>query len=121
MTITIFKDKDCKGPSQVVSTDIRDLKDRPADKPGSISLSEPIESVLMFKNDDWHEGALFVRGRKTVTAQQMMASHPDRVIRLAVRRMLPKNKLGRQMLTKLKIYRGPEHDHQAQQPKTMTL
>ncbi len=67
MTITIFKDKNCKGPSQVVSADIRDLKDRPADKPGSVRLTELVESVLMYKNDDWHEGALFVRGRETVT------------------------------------------------------
>ena len=67
MTITIFKDKDFKGPGQIVSADIRDLKNRPADKPGSIKLSEPTESVLLFKNDDWHEGALFIRGKKSVS------------------------------------------------------
>jgi hypothetical protein len=67
MAITIFKDKNCQGASDLVGSDIRDLKDRPADKPGSIRLSEPIDSVLLFKNDDWHEGALFIRGQKTVT------------------------------------------------------
>ncbi len=67
MSITIFKDKDFKGPSQVVSANIRDLKDKPADKPGSIKLSEPSDSVLLFKNDDWHEGALFIRGDKSVS------------------------------------------------------
>jgi large subunit ribosomal protein L13 len=76
-------------------------------------------SKLQQKTYDRYTG--YPSGRKTVTAQELMASHPDRVIRLAVRRMLPKNKLGRHMLAKLKIYRGPEHDHHAQQPRTMTL
>jgi hypothetical protein len=67
LTITIFKDKDCNGGSQVVNGNIRDLKDTPADKPGSIRLTQTIESVLLFKNDDWHGGALFIRGKKTVS------------------------------------------------------
>lgn len=60
-------------------------------------------------------------GRKIVTYAQMMAKHPDRIISEAVRRMLPKNKLGNQMLTKLKVYAGPEHPHAAQQPKVLEL
>lgn len=67
MTITIFKDKDFKGPSQVVTSDIRDLKDRPADKPGSIKLSELRDAVLLFKNDNWHGGALFIRGTESIS------------------------------------------------------
>ncbi len=55
-------------------------------------------------------------GRKVIPLLQMMQRHPDRVIRLAVRRMLPKSALGRRMLTKLKVYGGPEHPHAAQQP-----
>ncbi len=51
----------------------------------------------------------------------MMERKPERVIQLAVRRMLPKNRLARQMLKKLKVYRGGEHPHQAQQPETLTL
>jgi large subunit ribosomal protein L13 len=47
--------------------------------------------------------------------------HPEKLIQLAVRRMLPKNKLGRDMLTKLKIYRGGEHPHSAQQPRELKL
>ena len=47
--------------------------------------------------------------------------HPEKVIELAVRRMLPKNKLAKKMLTKLKVYRGGQHDHQAQQPQAMTI
>jgi hypothetical protein len=66
MTITIFKDHDLKGKSQTVSGNIRDLKDQPADKPGSIRLTDGDEAVLLFKNDDWHGGALYIRGPKTV-------------------------------------------------------
>ncbi len=67
MTITIFEDHDCKGKSQVISGNIADLKGAAADKPGSIRLTDDDEAVLLFKNDDWHGGALYIRGPKTVT------------------------------------------------------
>ena len=60
-------------------------------------------------------------GRKVKTAQEMLAKHPERVVQEAVRRMLPKSKLGKAMLTKLKVYAGATHPHQAQQPKTLEL
>ena len=60
-------------------------------------------------------------GHKFVSFGDMMAKKPEKVIELAVRRMLPKNKLGRVMLKKLKVYRGPEHDHQAQRPQRIEL
>ncbi|NLX14473.1 MAG: 50S ribosomal protein L13 [Phycisphaerales bacterium] len=60
-------------------------------------------------------------GRKVLPIAKVMRSHPDRVIRMAVRRMLPKNKLGRDMLSRLKIYAGTEHPHQAQQPQPIDL
>jgi large subunit ribosomal protein L13 len=55
-------------------------------------------------------------GLKVVTARNMMESHPERILEAAVRRMVPRNRLGRQQMTKLKIYKGPTHPHQAQQP-----
>ncbi len=58
-------------------------------------------------------------GLKELTARQMFGKHPEKVIYLAVRRMLPKNKLGRHMLRKLKVYAGPEHPHQAQKPEPL--
>jgi len=58
---------------------------------------------------------------KTETAREMLTKHPERVIRAAVWGMLPKNRLGRKLLKKLKVYAGPEHPHTAQQPKTYTL
>jgi large subunit ribosomal protein L13 len=59
----------------------------------------------------------FPGGRKFVSFRDMMAKKPERVIELAVRRMLPKTILGRKMINKLKVYRGPEHNHAAQRPE----
>ncbi len=50
-----------------------------------------------------------------------LEKHPDRVVNLAVKRMLPKTKLGSAMLKKLKIYSGPDHSHEAQQPKVLEI
>jgi large subunit ribosomal protein L13 len=55
-------------------------------------------------------------GLRSVAYRDLMASRPERVVEKAVKGMLPKNSLGRQMLRKLKVYRGPDHPHQAQQP-----
>src|SRR6476660_9504262 len=60
-------------------------------------------------------------GRKLYSYKRMNELHPERVLQLAVKRMLPKNKLGRHMLTKLKIYRDGNHPHSAQQPKELKL
>ncbi len=60
-------------------------------------------------------------GLRSITLRRMLEKHPERVIRLAVKGMLPKNRLGRRMLKKLKVYAGPEHPHQAQQPKPLDL
>lgn len=64
---------------------------------------------------------LYPGGHKYISFADMLAKKPEKVIRLAVKRMLPKNKLGRDMLTMLKIYRGPEHQHQAQKPEKIEL
>jgi len=60
-------------------------------------------------------------GHKYVTFADMMENKPEKVVELAVKRMLPKSKLGRAMLKKLKIYRGAEHDNIAQQPEKLEL
>jgi large subunit ribosomal protein L13 len=60
-------------------------------------------------------------GLHVKTAREMLTKHPERLIRAAVWGMLPKNRLGRRLLRKLKIYSGPEHPHTAQQPKSHTL
>jgi large subunit ribosomal protein L13 len=58
---------------------------------------------------------------KSETARERLGTRPERVIQAAVWGMLPKNRLGRKLLRKLKVYSGPDHPHQAQQPKTHTL
>lgn len=60
-------------------------------------------------------------GLKSESYDSLMKRHPDRIVEDAVRRMLPKNRLGRQMLSKLKVYAGAEHPHQAQQPAELAL
>ena len=60
-------------------------------------------------------------GRKLYSYKTMNELHPERVVELAVKRMLPKNKIGRHMLTQLKVYTGTEHPHAAQQPKPLKL
>lgn len=60
-------------------------------------------------------------GLKVTPAAEMRARHPERLIELAVKGMLPKNSLGRQQLKKLKVYAGSEHPHQAQQPVQLEL
>jgi len=60
-------------------------------------------------------------GLKSINLRDQLAQHPDRVLLSAVKGMLPKNRLGRQMIKKLKLYAGEAHPHQAQQPKSLTL
>ena len=63
----------------------------------------------------------YMGGGRTRTLEAMMASRPEEVVRLAVRGMLPKNRLGRAVIKKLQVYAGPNHPHQSQNPKPLTL
>jgi len=58
---------------------------------------------------------------KEFTTKQMLAKHPESIVTLAVKRMLPKNKIGRTMFQKLKVYAGDQHPHTAQKPKQIEL
>jgi large subunit ribosomal protein L13 len=69
----------------------------------------------------YHRHSGYPGGLKSLTLRQQLEQHPERVVELAVRGMLPKNKLGRKMFKKLKVYAGPEHPHQAQQPEVLEL
>jgi large subunit ribosomal protein L13 len=60
-------------------------------------------------------------GLTTISLRDQLAKHPERVLQAAIRGMLPKNKLGRRMIKKLKVYAGDEHPHQAQQPTPLEL
>lgn len=80
-----------------------------------IHLSGRKRSDKMYR---WHTG--YIGGLKEVPAEEMIKSHPERVIEWAVQGMLPKTRLGRAMAKKLKVYRGAAHPHQAQQPVPMS-
>jgi len=60
-------------------------------------------------------------GIKEINARQLLDKHPERVLRFAVKGMLPKNKLGSRMIRRLKVYSGQDHPHQAQQPQPLTF
>ena len=63
----------------------------------------------------------YVGGMKETTLREMLAKKPEKVVELAVKGMLPKGPLGREMYTKLFVYAGPEHKHQAQKPEALTF
>jgi len=77
------------------------------------------KAVLTGRKDEqkmYHRHSGYPGGLKSVTAGQLRQRRPTKLVEEAVRGMLPKSKLGRQLARKLKVYAGPEHPHQAQQP-----
>jgi large subunit ribosomal protein L13 len=60
-------------------------------------------------------------GLKTITAEKLLAKRPEELVRRAVKGMLPKNRLGRKVFKKLKVYTGPDHPHEAQQPEQIQV
>src|SRR5262245_891575 len=74
-----------------------------------------------WQNKTYNKYTGYPSGRKVLTAEEMRAKSPETIIKLAVRRMLPKNKLGAKILTQLKVYAGAEHPHQAQNPKKLNI
>ena len=75
------------------------------------------------KLDDkqYHRFTGYVGNLKTTNLKDLLATHPERAIEFGVKGMLPKNPLGRAMFRKLKVYRGVEHPHTAQQPKALEI
>ena len=83
---------------------------------GSVTLTGTKPDKKVYRHH-----TLFPGGLKTKKAKDVLADEPERAIREAVWGMLPKGPLGRRLMKKLKIYRGANHDHAAQQPKTLDL
>ena len=71
------------------------------------------------KNYYRHSG--YIGGLKTITARKLMEKRPEDLIRFAVKGMLPKNRLGRKLFKKLKVYSGDQHPHEAQQPEVLEV
>jgi large subunit ribosomal protein L13 len=76
-----------------------------------VRLTGPKERTKVYYRHSGYPG-----GIRAQTAGKLRSAHPERLLRLAVTGMLPKNRLGRRLASKLKIYTGPEHPHSAQQP-----
>lgn len=74
-----------------------------------------LEQKVYYRHSD------YVGGMKETTLKEMLNKHPERVIEYAVKGMLPKGPLGRQMYTKLFVYAGPDHKHPAQKPEALTF
>ncbi|HWO41755.1 MAG TPA: 50S ribosomal protein L13 [Candidatus Eisenbacteria bacterium] len=74
-----------------------------------------LEKKEYFRHTDYPGGI------RTRTAKKMLEEKPEELVRLAVRGMLPKSRLGRKLVTKLKVYAGPDHPHEAQKPTPLTL
>ncbi len=73
------------------------------------------EQKVYYRHSGW------MGGIKETSYQKMMATHPERILKAAVKGMLPKNKLNRKIIKKLKIYSGAEHKHKAQKPETLSI
>jgi large subunit ribosomal protein L13 len=71
------------------------------------------------KNYYRHSG--YIGGLKTISAKELLEKRPEDLVRFAVKGMLPKNKLGRKLFKKLKVYAGDEHPHQAQRPEALQM
>ncbi len=83
---------------------------------GKIRFTGKKLQTKMYKSYSHYPGGL-----KEVSARDLMATHPERILEEAVKRMVPRNKLGRKQMSKLKIYAGPQHPHQAQQPQEFKM
>ncbi len=73
------------------------------------------------KDKMYHHHTGYIGNLKSVPLEKLMAETPERALQYAVKGMLPRNPLGRKMLSKLRIYAGPEHEHQAQQPTPLEI
>ncbi len=74
-----------------------------------------------FSDKKYYTHSLYPGGLKTQTFRELHEKNPEKIIEEAVKGMLPKNKLGKSMIKKLKVFRGPSHDHDSQQPKEWKL
>ena len=73
------------------------------------------------KDKMYHRYTGYIGNLKSMSLEKLMEKSPERALQFAVKGMLPRNPLGRRMLGKLRVYAGPEHQHQAQQPKPLEI
>jgi large subunit ribosomal protein L13 len=78
-------------------------------------------SVKKWDQKNYYRHSGYIGGLKTITAKKLMEKRPEDLIRFAVKGMLPKNRLGRKLFKKLKVYSGDKHPHEAQQPEVLEV
>lgn len=86
-----------------------------------INVEHLVVSGKKFNDKNYHQYSGYPGGMKTTSFKEMQAKHPERVIELAVKGMLPKGPLGRDMFRNLKVYAGSEHPHAAQLPEQIDI
>ncbi len=86
-----------------------------------INAGKVVLTGKKLKDKKYYHYSGYPGGLKEVNAEKLLSKKPTELLRIAVKGMLPKNSLGRQMLRKLKVYSGPTHPHEAQKPVTLEL
>jgi len=86
-----------------------------------INAEKIVVTGRKLKNKKYYRASGYPGGLTETPLDELLAKKPAEAVRLAVKRMLPKTKLGRHMFSKLKVYAGPKHPHEAQQPEPLTL
>ena len=86
-----------------------------------INADKVVLTGKKLQNKIYYHHTGYIGGLKETTAGKLLAARPERVLELAIKGMLPKNRLGRAMGRKLKVYRGPEHPHAAQKPEKLDV
>lgn len=86
-----------------------------------VNASKTVLTGRKLDDKKYYRHSTWPGGLKVRTAKEMLADKPDELVRLAVKGMLPKGRLGRQMIKKLKVYAGAEHPHQAQKPVKLSF
>ncbi|MEG1742799.1 MAG: 50S ribosomal protein L13 [Clostridia bacterium] len=86
-----------------------------------INAAKLVLTGKKLEQKEYHHHTGYVGGLKTVKCGTLMQTKPEKVVEMAVKGMLPKNKIGDASFTRLKVYRGPEHDQQAQKPTALEV
>lgn len=86
-----------------------------------LNAAKVVLSGNKMKQKTYFKHSGYIGGDTYTSAEQMLATKPERMVELAIKGMLPKNRLGRQIYRKLNVYRGSEHPHQAQKPEVLEL
>jgi large subunit ribosomal protein L13 len=86
-----------------------------------INADKVVLTGRKLEKKEYYRHSGYIGGLKTITAKQLLEKRPEDLVRFAVKGMLPKNRLGRRLFKKLKVYAGNAHPHQAQQPEELAI